>query len=330
MDAHSRLLAVLPALLIAFFLGFLPFSANRGRPPLWPLLSAVLKVPGDRLNRRHRPSLDLVVRGGVLCALWLWAMAALGWLLAEPLLLHAPILGQGMVLGLLLVASSLGRLVFGLYTAMEKGQSPQGLYYALAHASGRNLTMADTFTITRVAVALLGQMFVRGLVGPVFWFVVAGLPGAFVYTGLAVFNACYRDEGGQGGFARVSSALASAADLIPEAVVCVLLMLAPLFTPGSRRLTGSMPWMGTKGRASAAQGGLPVTVLAWALNMTLGGPGQSLSGDSFVAPWVGPDSATAQNSHRHLKRALYLTGIAQVLFVFGICVLIYAVKEWIA
>lgn len=321
-EVHQRLLVVLAALLFSFFLGFLRFSANRGRPPLWPLLSAVLRAMGDRLNRPHRAPRDLAIRGAILCFFWLWMMGALGWA-AAVLPPGYDLIGHAVVLSLLLVTSGLGRLILGLYAALEKGHSPQGLYYALAHASGRNLTLADHFTITRVAVALLGQMLVRGLVGPVFWFVVAGLPGAFVYAGLAVFNTRYGDEGGQGGFARLSAVLASVADIIPEALACVLLMLAPLFTPGSRRLTGAMPWLGAKGRASAAQGGLPVTVLAWALNMTLGGPGQSLSGDSFIAPWVGPDGATAQNSHRHLKRALYLTGIAQVLFVFGVCLIIY-------
>ena len=58
-----------------------------------------------------------------------------------------------------------------------------------------------------------------------------------------------------------------------------------------------------------------MSILAWALHVSLGGPSQDLSGSAIKADWVGPPGATAQNDYRHLRRAAYILAIAYLLLL---------------
>jgi hypothetical protein len=58
--------------------------------------------------------------------------------------------------------------------------------------------------------------------------------------------------------------------------------------------------------------------VAWALNITLGGPATGLGGGNRSCKWAGPPGASARLEPGHLKRGLYLTGIGTLLLLFAL------------
>ena len=55
--------------------------------------------------------------------------------------------------------------------------------------------------------------------------------------------------------------------------------------------------------------------MAWALNLSLGGASQDISGSAIKADWIGPSGASAKVDHKHLRRAIYLNAIAHIIFI---------------
>lgn len=96
------------------------------------------------------------------------------------------------------------------------------------------------------------------------------------------------------------------------------MMAASLFTPTANPFKGILPFFTSKDKCPYDQGGDPVSVMAWALGVSLGGPYQDLNGSSLKNVWVGPAGASAKVEHTHLRRAIYLNAMAQLLFVMSL------------
>jgi adenosylcobinamide-phosphate synthase len=102
---------------------------------------------------------------------------------------------------------------------------------------------------------------------------------------------------------------------IPSIYAALLLTLAVSFTPTAQLHKGIAAWLGHKNRSPYEQGGFPLSALAWSLNVSLGGASQDISGSAIKGEWVGPDGATAQVGHKHLRRGIYINVIAHILFI---------------
>ena len=76
-----------------------------------------------------------------------------------------------------------------------------------------------------------------------------------------------------------------------------------------------MSWVNATNRSPHEQGGFPLTSMAWALNVSLGGPYKTLTGSAMKNTWTGPEKATAQISHKHLKRGIYINVMAHLLLM---------------
>ena len=101
-------------------------------------------------------------------------------------------------------------------------------------------------------------------------------------------------------------------------IAALLLVIAAFFTPSCHPFEAVKSFFGSKARAKYEEGGYPLNVLAWALELSLGGPSQDLTGSALQAGWVGPSSASAKISHLHLRRALYMVLIAHILLVLAL------------
>ena len=60
---------------------------------------------------------------------------------------------------------------------------------------------------------------------------------------------------------------------------------------------------------------MPVTTLAYSLDVSLGGPSRDLEGSAIQRHWAGPEKATAKLSVKHMYRGLYLIFIAHILLL---------------
>jgi adenosylcobinamide-phosphate synthase len=198
---------------------------------------------------------------------------------------------------------------------IERKLPPDGVYYTLARSTRTNLAAGDDYGIARAALSFSAQIFDKGLVAPSIWYFIGGFPALAVYTGLSFLVWRFAKKGFTKGFAAVPLALERLTGFVPSMVSAVFITLAATFTPTAKLHKGIMAWFGSKDRAPYEQGGFPLSALAWSLHVSLGGAVQELSGSAIKGEWVGPKGATAKVDHGHIRRAIYISIIAHILYM---------------
>lgn len=317
----ERIPAAVLALGLVSCVGMLTGPVRGGAVPLyWALVDAVFGRIGGKMDRTDRPGADLAFRGFILTVLVL----ALSFVLGRYLDVFLGTYGlsglpEGVILSLLMASGTVWAANRRLFTAMTTEKTIKGAFFAIATSTRTDLTAADEYTITRVGMGLLARSFDKGVVGPVLWYLIAGLPAAFIYAGLAAVAWRFGKDGFTKGFGRIALALEQLMGFVPNMLAGVLLALAGVFTP-TGRMTGALAGvMGARDRGCPyAEGGLPVTAMAFALNVSLGGATVDREGSALRRRWVGPAGATAQLSPAHLHRALYITVLAHILFLLAL------------
>lgn len=314
----DRVYTAMAAIMLCAVIGIItgPMHGN-AHPFLWKLLNGVFGGVGSRLDRTQRRAGDLMFRGFFLLVLALLAMFTL----AEGAVRLAagyPYKGLADVV-LLSLSMSVGTVWFALlrlFFARRDNKVDRAAILSIAVSSHTDLSQTDLYGVTRAGMALAARAFDKGVVAPVFWFLLAGLPGAYIYAALAAFSWRFGKDGFSKGFGHVPLALEKLAGFVPGALAGVLMALSGLFTPtgGMTRALNALGRRG-KGYTRYEQGGWPVTAMAFALNVSLGGPATDLEGSSLRRDWVGPENATAQLENGHLRRALYMSLIAHMLFL---------------
>ena len=310
-ELHSHIMAperiplALGAIFAAVLIGVIsgPWFGN-ANPFLWQVVDVLFGKAGDRLNRTHRSHGDLVFRGFCLTALVLVAVFFLGKHCAV-LVLQKPLYGLTEIFFLLMLisAGSVWFTLLRLYAVLEKKQTGQGAYYAIARSTRTNLAVVDDFAVTRAGMGFAARAFDKGLVAPVFWYLIGGLPVALMYSALAALAWRFGKDGFSKGFGDVPLA-------------ALLIVCASIVTPSAGIVRSVAGLFGVRNRAPYEQGGFALSALAWSLNVVLGGASQDLAGSAIHGAWVGPEGATAKIDHTHLRRAIYISATAHLLFVF--------------
>lgn len=318
----ERLLIAMVALGIVTIIGLVrgPLG-GMATPFFWHLVDIAFGSFGNRMDKPGRPKGDLIFRGFILSVVVLSISYVIGRFL-NILAFYYPDWSVVEIAALCLVISSgavfaaLGKLYRALHEkkASQK-QVTQGAYYAIARTTRTDLSRNDDFTITRVGMGLALKSFDKGVVAPIFWYLLAGLPGAYLYAGIAALSWRFGKEGHSRGFGDAALALEKLMGFVPNILSGVFIALAGLLTPTAGMSRAFLGLMSVKGSASYAEGGLPVTAAAFALNVSLGGPTQDLEGNSIKRSWIGPAKATAQLEEKHLHRVVYISFMAHLLFL---------------
>ncbi len=314
----DRVYTAMAAVILCAVVGMItgPMHGNTN-PFLWKLVNGLFGGVGSRLDRTQRHAGDLMFRGFFLLVVALLAVfvVAEG---AVKLAAGYPYKGLADVV-LLSLSMTVGTVWFALlrlFFARRDNKVGKAAFSSIAISSRTDLSQTDLYGVTRSGMALAARAFDKGVVGPVFWYLLAGLPGAYIYAALAAFSGRFGKDGFTKGFGSVPLALEKLAGFVPGMLAGVLMALSGLFTPtgGMTRALRALGRPG-KGHARYEQGGWPVTAMAYALNVSLGGPVTDLDGSSLRRDWVGPENATAQLENGHLRRALYMSLIAHMLFL---------------
>lgn len=311
------------ALFVSVFTGFL-FGPLQGRlnPGLWGVLQALFERPVAKLNRPNRAYSDLFLRGFLL-TITCCCIAFLFGALSLYLSVHYPVYGLTAVLLLLplLSGGSVWRLMLDLHKDLTgQDKVTKTVYYPLSLSTRYNLSTSDDYTITRLGIVFSTMNFTRALVGPVFWFLIGGLPMAYLTSALSFMS--WRT--GKGGYSRGFGVFAAKMDkvfmLIPAFITSMLFMLASFFTPTASPARAMRALFTNREEISLPyiQGGQPVAITAWALNTSLGGAYVDYEGTNIKNKWIGPKQATARLGSGYLKRALYLQLISFLLMILAL------------
>lgn len=312
----ARLPVAASALFLVIILGvvFGPLFGN-ANPIFWRAVDFLFGPLGSRLDKTERKAGDLLTRGTIITLIGA-GMAFLVGIFFQTLSRHFPnfLVVDILSLTLILSAGAGWHALIRLYKAIV-GRNVKGAFYALSVTTRNNLSVADEYTITRVGIGMAARLFDKGVISPILWYLIAGLPAAFLYAGLAAFSWRFGKEGFTKGFGRTALALEKLMGFIPDIVAGILISLAGLLTPtaGMTRSFIGLFHFG-RGRAHYAEGGAAVTAMAWALKVSMGGATQDLEGSAIRRDWAGPKGATAQLEAKHLHRGLYIIVMAHLLF----------------
>jgi adenosylcobinamide-phosphate synthase len=249
---------------------------------------------------RLRPAAALLA-GAVAWALAVGAVAALAWALQRLLLVQPGWLAVPL-LALALKPSFAWRMlcdeVQAVDTALAQGL-PAGRAQ-LARLCSRDVSALDETAVRETAIETLAENLNDSLVAPLFWFVVAGLPGAWAFRAANTLDAMW---GYRGRWEWPGKCAARADDLL-----CWL----------PARLTAALLWrpalplrvLAREARATPSpNGGWPMAAMALRLDVRLGKPGVY----TLHAAGQGADGAAVQQALRVARQAAVAAVVLAVL-----------------
>ncbi len=165
----------------------------------------------------------------------------------------------------------------GLRRSLAEGRGAAG------EIVGRDLAAADEAGVARAAVESGAENFSDGLVAPVFWFALLGLPGLFAYKMVNTADSMigHRTERHER-FGWAAARLDDLLNLVPARLSALLIALAAL----SPRAALVAVRDGRRHRSPNA--GWPEAAMAGALGLALSGP-RAYHGAMTDQPWINPD-----------------------------------------
>ncbi|MEX2454379.1 MAG: cobalamin biosynthesis protein [Rhodospirillaceae bacterium] len=186
--------------------------------------------------------------------------------------------------------------------AMERARA------ALGTAVRYDTATVDEHALARGSVELFAVRLCDGLVGPVFWYLAAGLPGLFVYRaigGAADLLACRTER--HAAFGAAAAALDRLANLLPAPATGALIAFASLFSPTARPLAALRGMIAGAGVGRLPREGWTMGAVAGSLGLCLAGP-RRRDGKLSPAAWIGEGRARATPGD--ILRAMWLYAIS--------------------
>lgn len=229
---------------------------------------------------------ELAVRG--LAGRWAWPVLALAaW----------PALAQ----------RSLYEHYLPVMNALCRGDLPAARQ-AVARIVGRDTAALDETAVARAAIESLAESFCDGVIAPLFWLLVLGLPGAWIYKAVNTADSLIgHPEEPLRAFGWAAARFDDVLNLVPARLAGVLICLA-----------GGGGWrvlMRDHGRHASPNAGWPEAAMAGTLGIRLAGP-ISYGGVLAEKPWIG-DGANADPAAMRRAARVYMQACALAWILAG-------------
>src|SRR5580698_9221325 len=169
----------LTAMVIELCLGYSSILLRTiGHPVIW--IGALIGLLDRRLNRK-----DAGRGNGIIAVLIVLVIVGSATAVAQHLLFRLPfgLFLIALAASSLIAQRSLHRHVANVAGALEQGGVAAGRL-AVAHIVGRDTAALDEAGVARAAIESLAENFSDGVVAPVFWTAIAGLPGGALYKAI--------------------------------------------------------------------------------------------------------------------------------------------------
>jgi adenosylcobinamide-phosphate synthase len=213
--------------------------------------------------------------------------AILGW--AVQVILLALPLGQvwlGLVMSSLIAQRGLYDHVAAVASGLEIGGVGGGRL-AVSRIVGRDPETLDQGGVSRAAIESLAENFSDGVVAPVFWAAIFGLPGLLAYKALNTADSMIGHKTPRHQhFGWAAARLDDLANLIPARLAGLVVCVAALFQPGADARAG---WQAMRRDARyhrSPNAGWPEAAFAGALGLASAGP-RSYHGKRVEEPFMG-------------------------------------------
>jgi adenosylcobinamide-phosphate synthase len=225
----------------------------------------------------------------------------------------------GVIASTLLAQRSLDAHVLAVAKGLETDGLPGGRA-AVAHIVGRETKSLDEAAICRAAIESLAENFSDGVVAPLFWMVVLGLPGALAYKAINTADSMigHRTERHEA-FGWASARFDDVVNLPASRLSALWLTLAAI--PLGLSPTGALRTIrNDASHHRSPNAGWPEAAMAGALGIRLSGP-RIYDGVPVDERWVGDGNSdlAAKDIRRALK--LYRTACGVQIAVLVVIVL---------
>ena len=325
-DLHDPLLLLLAGLAIDAAFGDMPAVFARVPHPV-ALAGRAVAFAERKLNRPQRGDERRRERGIATVVVLVGAAAGLGWGLHWLCRFSlAGALVEALAIGILLAQRGLHQHVAAVAVALEQGGLPAGRA-AVSHIVGRDPARLDRHGVARAAIESLAENFSDGVVAPVFWYLVGGLPGLFAYKMANTLDSMigHRSERYRA-FGWAAARFDDLLNLAPAPLSGLLLSAAALLT-GDALAGRAIAIMRRDGRRHRSpNAGWPEAAMAGALGLALAGPRHYAAG-VVADPWIGegtPDATPAD-----IARALRLY-VTACLLLGGLVLGTWVLGAWLA
>ena len=188
------------------------------------------------------------------------------------LLLPFGVIGVGFLASALIAQRSLHEHVADVADALEK-TGAEGGREAVSHIVGRDTAVLDEAGVARAAIESLAENFSDGVVAPVFWMLIAGLPGAAVYKAINTADSMigHRTPRYQA-FGWSAARLDDLVNLPASRLSALLIIAAAAVTKSA---SAAAAWQAVRRDARhhrSPNAGYPEAAMAGALGLALAGP----------------------------------------------------------
>lgn len=212
------------------------------------------------------------------------------------------------------LADHVGEVATSLRQSLEKGR------YSVAQIVGRDTGEMDESQVARAAIESAAENFSDGVIAPIFWFLVAGLPGLIVYKSVNTADSMigyktpdYRD------FGWASARYDDLLNWVPARLTSLLIALAGSVLQHRHSINRDAKLH------RSPNAGWPEAAMAYALNVALAGP-RSYDSQMQEFAWVNKGGNQAAKSHdiertmrilwSSWKIALVIVGIVAIIVTF--------------
>lgn len=191
--------------------------------------------------------------------------------------------------------------VLPIVRALEAGDLPAARH-AVSHIVGRDTAALDQAGVARAAIESLAESFCDGVVAPLFWLLIGGLPGIWAYKAVNTADSLigHREEP----FAAFGWAAARFDDLLNLAPARLSALLICVAGMGGWHIL----WRDHACHASP-NAGWPEAAMAGALRIRLAGP-VAYDGQHHLKPWIGAEGGEATAAAARAALALYVRACA--------------------
>ncbi len=224
--------------------------------------------------------------GLVVCALLTAGAFLIGWLLqAAVLALPGGPLWLGLVMSTLIAQHSLYIHIADVAKAMELS-GVEGGRIAVARVVGRDPEALDEAGIARAAIESLAENFSDGIVAPILWGLVLGLPGLLAYKTINTMDSMIGHKTPRHlDFGRAAARLDDLVNLPASRLSALLLILASLVLRGARAAGAWRAVRRDATRHKSPNAGWPEAAMAGALGFAIAGP-RRYHGVLVSDPWM--------------------------------------------
>ena len=276
---------------------------------------------GERLLNRGR---FRRWNGGFLAVVLIFLTFAVTWSLLYGVqrafgLQERPIIIEAILIFYCLAGTTLCREVRMVFEAAD--HSLEAGRKQVARIVGRDTTQLSDQEVRKAALETLAENLSDGVVAPLFWLLVGGVPGMMTYKMVNTLDSMigYRTERYRE-FGTVAARIDDAANWIPARLTALLMVL----TGGwGRRFLGLLQFVCTFGpRHASPNSGWPEAALAGILNCRFGGP-HVYFGEVIEKPFIGDHERKLKTAD--METAIRVNQRVEVVMVAMLLVIFYIV-----